>query len=89
MQLLILYRPQSEHARNVEEFTEHLQRVYPEVSGLTPMDVDSIDGSDKAKLYDVMQYPAILVIQQDGTLVNKWTGEPLPLVDEVAGYLRL
>ncbi len=42
-----------------------------------------------ARVYDVVQYPALLAIQNDGGLAQYWQGELLPLMDEVAGYARM
>lgn len=51
------------------------------------LDIDTKDGWEMAKLYDVTQYPAIVAMADDGTLQNLWQGEPLPLIDEVSGYV--
>ena len=41
-----------------------------------------------AQLYDIVQYPALLVIDDKGGLAKYWQGDTLPLMDEVSGYLR-
>jgi hypothetical protein len=54
------------------------------------MDVDSIQGVEKANLYDIVEYPAVLVSREDdSSLSNVWTGEPLPLMNELNGYLNV
>jgi 3-deoxy-D-manno-octulosonic acid (KDO) 8-phosphate synthase len=50
------------------------------------MSIDTREGSATATLYDVVQYPAILVLQTDGYVQKIWQGEQLPLMDEVASY---
>jgi len=50
------------------------------------LDVDSRDGMATASLYDVMRYPAILTLRDDGSVLKSWEGEQLPLMDEVAYY---
>jgi hypothetical protein len=87
MKLLILFQPHSEHARVVEEFVDNLERVYPGNS-IELTDVNSIEGAHKAELYDILHYPAVLAINEDGSIINSWVGDQLPLIDEVAGYLR-
>jgi hypothetical protein len=47
------------------------------------------DGAATASLYDVMAYPAILALADDGSVLNVWEGETLPLMDEVAGYFSV
>jgi hypothetical protein len=87
MKVLVLYRPNSEHSRLIDEFIHEFQSRNQN-SRLEVVNVDSRDGSATASLYDIMSYPAILVLQGDGYLQKSWEGDDLPLVDEVAGYVR-
>ena len=52
------------------------------------VDVDSREGTATATLYDVMQYPAIMVLQNDGSVQQIWQGDNLPMMDEVYAYAR-
>jgi hypothetical protein len=88
MKLLVLYRPNSEHGRITEEFIHEFQRRYT-VSRIEILNIDSRDGSSIASLYDVVRYPAILVLQDDGSMQMMWEGAELPLMDEVASYVRV
>lgn len=85
MRVVILYRPKSEHGRLVETF---IQDYRNRNSGgrLEVLDIDSRDGSAMASLYDVMQYPAILALANDGSVLHSWEGTALPLMDEIAYY---
>lgn len=86
MKVVILYRPQSEFARSVEEFAHDIERqqnVVPELISL-----DTMQGADMAKLYDITQYPAVLVLRDGGGLLQVWMGERLPLMNEVAAFSR-
>ena len=88
MKLLILYRPNSEHATAVESFVRDFQRRHGvDERKLEMLSLNTRDGAATASLYDVMQYPAILAIANDGSILNMWAGERLPLMDEVAGYI--
>lgn len=87
MKVLVLYRPNSEHGRTVEEFIHDFQHQHTE-ERLEILNVDSRDGSAMASLYDVVQYPAVLVVQDDGYIQRSWEGDSLPLMDEVAAYAR-
>jgi hypothetical protein len=87
LRALILYRPFSEYSRSVEEFVQNFERTYPE-NAVVLMDVDSIEGSHMVELYDILQYPAVLVLTGDGSMINSWVGVPLPLIDDVAGFMR-
>jgi hypothetical protein len=88
MKVLILYRPNSEHGRLIDEFVHDYQTRNPS-NQLELLSVDTREGSAMASLYDVMQYPAILVVKGDGYLQRCWMGDNLPLIDEVASYARV
>lgn len=87
MKVLILYRPDSEHGRLTEEFIHDYQTTH-QSDHLEVLNIDTREGSATATLYDVVQYPAILVVQNDGSIQRSWEGETLPLMDEVAAYAR-
>lgn len=87
MKVLVLYRPNSEFARRVEEFIHDLQEVHNvDERHLQVLDYDSREGSATASLYDVMNQPSIVVVGDDGAYVKSWEGSELPLLEEVAGY---
>jgi hypothetical protein len=85
MRLLILYRPNSEHGRLIEEFVHEYQTRH-ETAHLELLSIDTREGSATATLYDVMQYPAILALRSDGYIQKIWQGDQLPLMQEVAAY---
>lgn len=85
MKVLILYRPNSEHARTAEDYIRDFQSRHPS-SKMEVVSIDTREGSAMATLYDIMQYPALLVTQDDGAVQKIWVGDPLPLMDEVVSY---
>ena len=85
MRLIILYRPNSEHSRKIEEFIHEYQSRY-RAKNIEVQDVDSREGIATATLYDVMDYPAILALEGDGAPQKVWQGSELPLMSEVASY---
>ena len=88
VKLLILYRPNSEHASTVESFIRDFQQQHNlDEKKLEILSLNTRDGAATASLYDVMSYPAILALANDGSLLNIWQGDQLPLMEEVAGYI--
>jgi hypothetical protein len=87
MKVVVLYRPDSEHSRLVEEFIHEYQSRVGE-SRFEIVNVDSRDGIATASLYDVVQYPAIVVMQDDGYMHKLWQGT-VPMISEVASYARI
>jgi hypothetical protein len=87
MRLLVLYRPNSEHGRPTEEFIREYKSRHQD-GAVEIQNIDTREGSATATLYDIMDYPAILVVQNDGFVQKVWQGDSLPLLDEVAAYAR-
>lgn len=85
MKVVVLYRPNSEHARTVEEFADELTRRN-HGGKVELVSIDTRDGSATASLYDVMQYPAILALQDNGQLLKEWQGSTMPLLNDVSYY---
>jgi hypothetical protein len=86
MKIFMLYRPNSDHARPVEEYAHDFERQRGQPLEL--MSLDTVEGAEKANLYGIMQYPAVVAVRDDGQLLRDWQGQPLPLKDEVAAYLH-
>jgi hypothetical protein len=86
MKVAVLYRSQSEQERPVLDF----ERDYSRQTGrqLSLYDLNTRDGWSLASLYDVVQYPAVLAMGNDGQLLQLWQGEHLPLMNEVMYYDR-
>lgn len=87
MKLLILYRPDSEHSTEVESYARDFERAYEAGKRLELISLDTRDGAATASLYDIVAYPAILALADDGSVLNVWQGKSLPMMAEVAGYV--
>jgi hypothetical protein len=86
MKVVVLYRPDSEFSRAVEEFIRDYQARH-DGSRMEVLNYDSRDGSSTASLYDIMRQPAILALRDDGSVLKMWEGDNLPLLDEVVSYV--
>lgn len=83
--MLIFYRVDSEQRRDVDEFVHEFKRRYPELE-LTLTDVDSPRGSQEAEIYDIVQYPTVIAISNDGATLQRWDAGLMPLLNEVAYF---
>jgi hypothetical protein len=88
VKLLILYRPNTEHEREVETFVHDFQRVHNPGKKLELLSMNTRDGVATASIYDILQFPAVLALADNGSVLQSWVGSPLPLMNDVAGYLR-
>jgi hypothetical protein len=79
----MLYRPNSEHARKMEDYANQFGRAYVNYK-VDLVDLNTREGAATASLYDVMQYPAVLVLTDDGQLIREWEGDNMPALGEVS-----
>jgi hypothetical protein len=84
MKIVVLYRPNSEYGRITEDFVRDFQSRHS--TKLELQSLDTREGDATASLYDVMEYPAILIIENDGYLTKIWQGPSLPRMDDIASY---
>ncbi len=85
MKALILYHPESEYARVVEEYVHNFSQVNSKTIDL--LSLETREGAEMAKVYDIVSYPALMIIDEQGRLQKVWQGATMPLMDEVSGYL--
>jgi hypothetical protein len=85
MRLIILYHPAGEFVGLAEDYKRDFENRYQDRK-FEMLSLESVEGAEMAKLYDVVRYPAILSIAGDGSLQKLWQDQPWPLMDEVYAY---
>ncbi len=86
MKILVLYRPKAEYRQTIEDFISQYKERYPR-SRVEILDVDKREGIAMASIYDVMRYPSILALRDDGSVLQTWEGlENMPRLDDVSVY---
>ena len=74
MKAVILYKPNTERETSVLEYV----REFAHVTG---------HGIEIAKLYDIMQFPAIVVFKDDGEYIRSWLErDSWPTISELSFY---
>ncbi len=86
MKASILYHPNAEFSRTAEEYVRDFARFHRAEIAL--ISLDTLEGADMARLHDIVRYPALLVQDEQGSLIKQWQGEKFPLMDEVVSYLK-
>jgi hypothetical protein len=84
MKVVVLYRPKSEQEGQALDYA----RDYKQLKNreLKLVSLDTVEGDDMAKLYDITQYPAVVALKDDGQLEKMWQGSTLPLMNELDYY---
>lgn len=65
----------------MHEFTHRYPHSDPQL-----IDADSVDGVDKCRVYDVMTFPTVLAVDNDGVQLQRWDGGMMPLMNEVSFF---
>lgn len=86
MRVVVVSKDRTDYARSVEEYL----RDFTHQTGheLESIDPESPAGIDFCQIYDVMEFPTVIAISDDGQMQNVWTGLPLPTISEVSFYVR-
>lgn len=86
MRAVVIYRDSADYTREVEEFIEVFRRrTGKEIERIDP---DSIAGEAFCIAHDVVEYPTIMGVNDEGRVMQEWRGVPLPRIDEVSFYAR-
>ncbi len=85
MRVVVIYRSESDYARQVADFLRDFSRQTGHV--LEEMSPDSVEGNNFCEVYDIVEYPTIIALSDNGQLQNLWRGLPLPTISEVSFYV--
>lgn len=85
MKAIIVFKEESDHAREVLDYLRDFERQTGHV--LETIDPDTKDGSAFCRTHDIVEYPSIIALSDDGVLQNLWRGRPLPTISEVSYYV--
>ncbi len=85
MRVVCVWRRESDYGRMMEEWIHEFERrTGKEIETIDP---DGRDGVGFCQSYDIVEYPTILALGEDGAVLAQWRGKELPLFDEVAYWL--
>ena len=83
MRVVCVYRDNEDYTRSVTEWLENFRRQTGH--GIETMDPDK--NTNFCVAYDIVEYPTILALGNNGEVINMWRGRILPLIDEVLYYM--
>ena len=84
MRVAIVYKYESDHAREVLDFLRDVERqTGHEIETIDP---DTRDGSGFCRTYDIVEYPTMVALDDSERLQHMWRGRPLPMISEVSYY---
>ena len=88
MRIAVLSKDGYDYSSAVDDFVMELesQAVGAEIERLNP---DTYEGESLARSLDILEFPAVIVLDDSGSSVQQWLGMPLPPVSEVSYYTNL
>ena len=85
MRVVVVYKDQSDYSREVNDYLRDFVRQTGHA--LESLDPDTREGESFCRTYDIVEYPTIIAISDDGVMQNMWRGTPLPTISEVSYYV--
>lgn len=83
MKAFVLYRPNTDYERSVIEYVHDF--THRTQDKLEMISLDTREGAVKAELYDIVRYPAVIAVDDQGKMLRLWQGN-LPLINELSYY---
>ena len=84
MKIIVVYKDESDHAREVREFIHDFERRTG--AEIEVRDPEHRDNEIFLRAYDIVEYPTLLATDDSGQMLHMWRGRPLPTIDEVSYY---
>ena len=85
MKTVVVYKEETDYARDVTDYLRDFYRqTGHELEALNP---DTPEGASFCRAYDIVEYPSVVALSDDGALQNLWRGLPLPTISEVSYYV--
>lgn len=85
MRVAIVYKYESDHAREVLDYLRDFSRqTGREIEEIDP---DTPSGAHTCRTYDIVEYPSLIALDDNGGLQHLWRGRPLPTINEVSYYV--
>ena len=83
MRVVCVYKDRQDYTRSVDEWLENFRRQTGRE--IETMDPDKNPGF--CETYDIVEYPTIIAIGNNGEIHSVWKGRNLPLINEVLYYV--
>lgn len=83
MRIVVVYKRESDHARGVIDFLRDFNRQTGH--DIEEIDPDTRDGTSFCRIYDIVQYPTLIAVDDKGVMQNIWVGQ-MPTISEASYY---
>lgn len=86
MKVVVISKDKNDYSSTVDDYL----RDFEHQTGhkLEVLDPDTTEGVQFCETYDVVEYPSIIAISDEGIIQNSWRGLPLPTISELTYYIQ-
>lgn len=84
MRVVVVTKEQTDYARIVDTFLDDFARQTGRT--LEVLDPETTEGELFCRAYDIVEYPTIIALSNDGRMQSMWRGATLPTIGEVSYY---
>lgn len=84
MRTVVVFKDNTDTARQVTDFLRDFERQTGKT--LEAIDPESREGAAFCQMYDIVEYPTVIAIDDNGVMQNTWRGVPLPTISEISYY---
>lgn len=84
MRVVAVAKDNTDYTRAVSEFLEAFRRQTGRELEL--LDPETREGESFCRTYDIVEYPSIVALSNDGQVQYMWRGVMLPTISEVSYY---
>ena len=83
MRIICIFRDNQDYTRSVTDWLEDFRRqTGREIETMNPDENNSF-----YETYDIVEYPTIIALGDNGEVMSMWRGRNLPLINEVLYYM--
>ena len=86
MRVVVIYKNENDYSRTVDDYLRDFE--HQTGHSLEIVNPDTSEGMQFCDTYDIVEYPSIIAISDDGVMQNYWRGLPLPTISEVSYYVQ-
>ena len=86
MKVKVVFKDYTDYSREVLDWLRDFRiRTGRDLETIDP---ETRDGESFCRAYDIVEYPTVIAIANDGSLQQMWRGTPMPQISEVSYYTR-
>jgi hypothetical protein len=86
MRVVVIYKDNTDYTSTVDGYLHDFE--YQTGHKLEILDPDTADGTQFCVTYDIVEYPSVIAMSDDGVMQNSWYGLPFPTISELSYYVQ-